>query len=240
MAAQEMLEAITIAFNPSLQPSPSEPPAAYAAVAAQLKAAPGVNGVYIGRQHERPGLWTVFIRWSDAGAYDAFVASEAFTPWYASLKAVLIDDESPEAKELPPRGSPVRMTVASGSVDVALSAPTTEVFSCFGIDPGFLEGNLKAFAEGLEGGNIAGFHGLALCSHSYEGSDQPEGDAAKLLIGWDNKEAHFAVVKQTECALHHGHVVSTLTLCETTVVAKYLPLVSSGRKDVDMVSCPFL
>lgn len=192
MTAHEILEVVTIAFNPSLQPSPSEPPLAYAAVAAQLKAAPGVQAVYVGRQLERPSLWTVFIRWSRQADYDAFVASEAFLPWLASLKALLIDDESAEGKTLPPRHAPFKVTAAGGSFEAPLEAPTTEVFSCYGVEDGFLERNLRPFAEGLDGGAIPGYHGLAYGGYVSQGGGQPEGDTTGLFIGWDSKEAHLA------------------------------------------------
>lgn len=222
---QERLEILTIAFNPSLQPNPQEPPAAYAAVAAQLKATPGVNGVYAGPQTERPPLWTILIRWSTGDAHDAFVASETYLPWLASLRAVLADGEDSSLPEdagaLPaaPAGGepPLMVHVAAGSVDAPLAAPTTEVFTCYGLDDGFLDGNLRSFAEGLEsGGVIPGYHGLAYGAFTNEGEGWPKGQATIMLIGWDSKEAHEA---------QRG---------EDKVIDKYIHHVRTGRQAAAM------
>lgn len=192
MTTYGVLEIVTLVFNPSLQPSPSEPPAAFVDVTAQLKAAPGVIGVWSGYQIEQPQLFRAFVYWTNREAHASFVASEAFGPWKAGLVAVLIDESSPEAKSLPPRQPAQMVNISGGSIDASLSAPTTEVFSCYGVDDGFLENNIKPFADGVEGGAIPGYHGLVYGGFSYQGPDQPKGDATKLLLGWDSKEAHEA------------------------------------------------
>jgi quinol monooxygenase YgiN len=220
MASQEITEMVTVAWNPSLQPSPSEPPAAFTAVATQLKATTGVNGVYLGRQIEHPDLWTWIVRWDSQAAYDGFVSSEGFGPLIQSFLALLIDPASPEAQALPPRQPPTNIRFTGGTVDTALDAPVTEVFSCYAVDDGFLDANLKTFAQALDSAGIPSYHGYAFGSFHYEAPDQPKGEATRLLIGWDSKEAHLAQKgegKPLEDIIHH---------------------VRSGRQAADMFHVP--
>jgi len=76
-------------------------------------------------------------------------------------------------------------------VAAALSAPTTEVFTGFGVEPGF-DSSVREFAARVTAEGPVGYHGCA-AGPSVEDIGKPDGEkgpAVMLVIGWDSKEAH--------------------------------------------------
>ena len=82
--------------------------------------------------------------------------------------------------------------ILDADATAVLKAPTTEVFTGYGAEPGFAE-NVKSFAEKVDAekpeGYLGAVHGEVLGDIS-KGPDEPKGKAVKLLIGWTSKEAH--------------------------------------------------
>lgn len=77
-------------------------------------------------------------------------------------------------------------------VAAALSAPTTEVFTGFGVEAGF-DSSVREFAARVVAEGPAGFRGCA-AGPSVEDigkGDGEKGPAVMLAIGWDSKEAHM-------------------------------------------------
>ncbi|PNY28151.1 Uncharacterized protein TCAP_01916 [Tolypocladium capitatum] len=182
MAPQECVQVATLNFKPSLQPDPSQPPASFTDVSAQLQAVPGVEAVYLGQQMERPATWTWAVRWASAAALDAFLASPSFTGWLASFRAIADSYILSEA-------------LLRGDVGAALDAPCTEVFTAYGTADGFLESRMAPFAANVDAGRLPGHHGSAfgqLDILTQHGVTAPDGNKLAIILGWDTKEAHLA------------------------------------------------
>lgn len=164
-------------------PSP-EPPAAWADVTATLKSAPGVTALYSGRQVEDPSKAVLVVEWASPDAFSAFAASESYTPWFASLKAVAARDPAPVL---------YKAALSASEPAAALGAPCTEVFVAYGVEPGFAAKTAE-FAAGLSRDAVAGYHGNAygeITTPLAVGPDGEKGPAVTLLLGWDSKEAHL-------------------------------------------------
>lgn len=76
----------------------------------------------------------------------------------------------------------------------ALAAPTTEVFTGYGAEPGF-EASVREFAARVDAERPAGYRGCAVGPVA-EAVCGPTGGgekslAVKLVVGWDSKEAHL-------------------------------------------------
>ncbi|OLN88742.1 hypothetical protein CCHL11_01878 [Colletotrichum chlorophyti] len=205
---------LTLKSSPS---SPSEPPAAWSDVTSTLKSVPGVEALHAGTQLEDPSKTVLVITWSSSEAFTSFAASEAYTPWFASLKAVSASSSSPGVP--PPVFYKVPFTSDSDPTSV-LSAPTTEVFVAYGVDDSFVDRTAQ-FARGLTQGAapVAGFHGHAYGKISTPlamGVDGEKGPAVTLLLGWDSMQAHLDAKAQP------GPISDNIHLLRT------------GRKDISM------
>ncbi|KAF6798838.1 hypothetical protein CSOJ01_12601 [Colletotrichum sojae] len=188
-------------------PSP-EPPAAWADVTSTLKSVPGVTALYSGRQIEDPSKAVLVVTWASPAAFSAFAASESYTPWFASLKAVAAKDPTPVFYKVPFASDPA----------AALGAPCTEVFVAYGVDADFA-GKTAEFAAGLSTGPVAGYHGNAygeITTPLAVGDDGEKGPAVTLLLGWDSKEAHLDAKGKPGPISDNIH------------------LLRSGRKDISM------
>lgn len=183
MASQKIIEFSTFTFKPSAQSDPSQPPASLTDTLTQLKSLADVHSIYIGRQIEEPSVWYRVTTWPSTAAREAFDNSPAFAPWHLAFSSDL-DSYQP--------GVRVRVSDGSANLDAALGAPCTEVFTCYGVDEGFLDGHMKPFADGVEAGKPLGFHGSAYGEFEQEREDKPTGPAVRILLGWDSKEAHLA------------------------------------------------
>jgi quinol monooxygenase YgiN len=196
MAAQGVLQFITIVLSPPLRQvlaaepvAASVPPASLADVCAKLKAVPGVASIHAGHHHENPARWTVFARWASPDALAAFVASAEHTAWAAALKALtnIADGPAPLVVDVPIRGDTARV----------LAAPCVECFTAHGVDPAedWLGARLAPFAAAVTDGNVPGNHGIAYGVFEQpadSGFDLAGGPAARGLLGWDTVEAHLA------------------------------------------------
>ncbi|KAL0938910.1 uncharacterized protein CTRU02_205520 [Colletotrichum truncatum] len=192
-------------------PSP-EPSAAWADVTATLKSVPGVTALYTGRQLEDPSKTVLVVDWASPDAFSSFAASENYTPWFASLKAIAASDPAPVFYKVP--------FVSDGASDpsAVLRAPCTEVFVAYGVEPDFV-GKTAEFAGGLSKGTVEGFHGHAYGEVSTPlayGADGERGPAVTLLLGWDSKEAHLEAKGKSGPVSDNIH------------------LLRSGRKDISM------
>ncbi|KAK2004604.1 hypothetical protein LX36DRAFT_353560 [Colletotrichum falcatum] len=174
----------------------SEPPAAWSDVIGTLKSTPGVNAVYTGTQSEDPSKTVLVVEWASPAAFSEFAASESYTPWFASLKAVSAHTSPGSPGVAPPLFYKVPFTADSDPAAV-LEAPCTEVFVAFGVDDSFV-GQTAEFVQGLTqgGASLEGFRGHAYGAIStplaVEGSeDEEKGPAVTLLLGWDSKQAHL-------------------------------------------------
>ncbi|KAK1976103.1 hypothetical protein LZ30DRAFT_735578 [Colletotrichum cereale] len=202
----------------------SEPPAAWSDVIGTLKSAPGVNAVYTGTQIEDPSKTVLVVEWASPAAFSDFAASESYTPWFASLKAVSahVSPDSPGVAR--PLFYKVTFT-ADSDLAAVLDAPCTEVFVAYGVDDSFV-GRTAEFAKGLAQGEapVEGFHGHAYGAIStplaVEGSEDGEkGPAVTLLLGWDSKQAHLDAKAKAGPLSDNIH------------------LLRSGRKGIAMVCC---
>ncbi len=82
-----------------------------------------------------------------------------------------------------------------GSPDAALEAPTTEIFTGYGVEASFFDTTTQFLAKIDADPPKKGYFGGAV------GKDV-SGDSVKLLIGWDSKEAHSeAKVPGCKCPL---------------------------------------
>ncbi|GJC80039.1 hypothetical protein ColLi_02877 [Colletotrichum liriopes] len=201
--------------------SPSEPPAAWSDVTGTLKSVAGVNAVYTGTQLEDPSKTVLIVEWASPAAFSDFAASESYTPWFASLKAVSAHSSPDSPGVAPPLFYKVPFT-ADSDPPAVLGAPCTEVFVAYGVDDSFV-GRTAEFAKGLtEGrGSVEGFHGHAYGEIStplaVEGSgDGEKGPAVTLLLGWDSKQAHLDAK------------------AKTGPISDNIHLLRSGRKGVSM------
>lgn len=80
-----------------------------------------------------------------------------------------------------------------------LSAPTTEVFTGYGAEPGF-EATVRKFASLLDADAPAGYHGGVVGPTAEDvsnGDRSVTGPAVKLVVGWDSKEAHVEAKEKT-------------------------------------------
>lgn len=142
----------------------------------KLKTDNSIRSIHRGKQIEHPTRWSVIIVTTTPGR-------DAASSWAATLGNTLLDS----------RSIVITAPGVRGNLAAALDAPCTEVFTCHGVDDGFLDANMKPFAEGVDKGRPDGFHGLA-----YGEFDQPAdgdlaaGPAVRILLGWDSKEAHLA------------------------------------------------
>jgi hypothetical protein len=80
----------------------------------------------------------------------------------------------------------------------ALGAPCTEVFTAYGVEEGFAEGNVGRFVSAVGARPPEGFRGVAFGdSVSVPGGDGDDGDgegeerAVRMVIGWVSREAHL-------------------------------------------------
>lgn len=74
-----------------------------------------------------------------------------------------------------------------------LEAPTTEIFTGYGAEPGFAD-NVKDFTDKVDADNPEGYLGAVHADVLEEISqepDGPKGKAVKLVIGWTSRDAHF-------------------------------------------------
>ncbi|GKT83425.1 LOW QUALITY PROTEIN: AMB domain protein [Colletotrichum tofieldiae] len=171
-------------------------PAAWSDVTGTLKSVAGVNAVYTGTQLEDPSKTVLIVEWASPAAFSDFAASESYTPWFASLKAVSAHSSPDSPGVAPPLFYKVPFT-ADSDPPAVLGAPCTEVFVAYGVDDSFV-GRTAEFAKGLTEGRVSveGFHGHAYGEIStllaVEGSgDGEKGPAVTLLLGWDSKQAHL-------------------------------------------------
>ncbi|EFQ26383.1 uncharacterized protein GLRG_01527 [Colletotrichum graminicola M1.001] len=174
----------------------SGPPAAWSDVTDTLKSTPGVSAVYTGTQNEDPSKTVLVAEWASPAAFSEFAASESYTPWFASLKAVSAHTSPDSPGVAPPLFYKVPFTADSNPA-VALDAPCTAVFIAYGVNDSFL-GQTAEFAKGLTqgGASLEGYHGHAYGAIStplaVAGSgDGEKGPAVTLLLGWDSKQAHL-------------------------------------------------
>lgn len=135
-----------------------------------------IQSIHLGKHIEQPTRWSVIIV-TTAGR-DA-----------ASSRPPTLDSTLPDSRSLA-----ITLPGVRGNLAAALDAPCTEVFTCHGVDDGFLDANMKPFAKGVDEGRPDGFHGLAYGEFDQPaaGGDLPAGPAVRILLGWDSKEAHLA------------------------------------------------
>ncbi|KAK1452175.1 hypothetical protein CMEL01_06749 [Colletotrichum melonis] len=211
-------EFITFTFKNHNTSPPSQPPAAWSDVTSTLKSVPGVNALYTGTQLEDPSKTVLVIEWASPDAFSAFASSEAYMPWFASLKAV-VAASSPVFYKVP------LLSANQDPPSVVLRAPCTEVFVAYGVEPDFA-GQTAEFAKALVEGraSVAGYHGHAYGEISTPlavnaasgGGDGEKGPAVTLLLGWDSKQAHLDAKAQAGPISDNIH------------------LLRSGRKDISM------
>ncbi|KAJ3948103.1 uncharacterized protein N0V96_002346 [Colletotrichum fioriniae] len=214
-------EFITFTFKNHSTSPPSQPPAAWSDVTSTLKSVPGVNALYTGTQLEDPSKTVLVIEWASPDAFSAFASSEAYMPWFASLKAVV----SAAASSSPVFYKVPLLSANQDSPSVVLRAPCTEVFVAYGVEPDFA-GKTAEFAKGLAEGraSVAGYHGHAYGEISTPlavdaasgGGDGEKGPAVTLLLGWDSKQAHLDAK------------------AKAGPISDNIHLLRSGRKDISM------
>ncbi|KAL2879982.1 hypothetical protein SGCOL_004701 [Colletotrichum sp. CLE4] len=214
MATTPVTEFIILTFKNHT--TTSQPPAAWSDVTSTLKSVPGVNALHTGPQLEDPSKTVLVIEWASPDAFSAFASSEAYMPWFASLKAVV--SASPVFYKVP-------LSAADPSSDAAsvLRAPCTEVFVAYGVEPEFARKTAE-FAQGLTEGraDVVGFHGHAYGEISTplavdaSGGDGEKGPAVTLLLGWYSKQAHLDAK------------------AKAGPISDNIHLLRSGRKDISM------
>lgn len=188
--ATTTLTLITLHFKPSLQPTPDSPPASLQTTCSALLSAPGLTSLHYGPLAELPPSWLLVARWESVPAHNDFFASDASDAFTRALREVG-EDISVETAEV------------EGDVAAVLSAPCLEFFTAYDVEDAFLKERLPAFAKGLLGESMEGFHGL--CYGELE--VDARGDAAVMLLGWDSKEAHLAQRGDGKPIDRHIHLV---------------------------------
>lgn len=167
MASSSTIEFHTLTLK---HPATNQIPSALNDHLTNLKSNPAIHSIHLGQQIEHPARMSLII-----------TGSSPDPAWINALDT-LVDSRS-SITEPNPRGNP----------PAALDAPCTEVFTCHGVDDGFLDSNMRPFAEGVEHGRPEGFHGSTYGAFELPGGgDQPKGTAVRILLGWDSKEAHLA------------------------------------------------
>ncbi|KAJ9157409.1 hypothetical protein NKR23_g66 [Pleurostoma richardsiae] len=143
-----------------------------------LKQAPGCLKVFYGRKIEDSSVGVLCVTWRSYADVQAWSTSPARESFLVGLDALA---DLASAHHL------------NADATVALSAPATEVFTGYGAQPGFA-GNVAQFAEKLDAEKPTGYYGLAHGEVLEEISKEEGGEkgkAAKLVIGWESREAHF-------------------------------------------------
>jgi len=154
----------------------------WASVTAELAAATGVVGVYFGPVAEptAPGSHVLAVHWAGYDQASAFDSDLARVAWRA-LFAGLVDT---------PRRAYAVLGEKTANV---LSAPTTELFTAFGVEDGFLE-NVRVFSANVDAAALEGYHGSAVGevveAIAQDHGGEP-GEAVMLVIGWDSVDKHL-------------------------------------------------
>ncbi|KAI5466438.1 hypothetical protein BGZ63DRAFT_131546 [Mariannaea sp. PMI_226] len=208
-----LLEFVLLKFNPDLSPDVSTPPKGFFdEVVPGLKAVPGIIQLYLGQVIEDPKKWQLIIEWESKEATIAFGASEAPANLQAKLGAVLA--EPPVLTEL---------TTYTHNVEGALTAPCTEVCTCWGADEKFHEERMHPFADPVDAFGLSGYHGMARGEFDQAPNPDPSviaGHASRILLGWDSMEAHMA---------HKG---------VDSIIDKHVHLLMSRREKLEMYHVP--
>jgi quinol monooxygenase YgiN len=178
------LEFVLVKLKPDVLDDPSTPGKAVLDLIDDLKQLPGIAHVYYGQVIEDPSKWQFILQWESVAANEAFASSDALGKLQASLGAVVAE---------PPVLSPT--VDYTHNVDAALTAPVTEVCTCWGVDEKFHEERMHAFADPVDAFGLSGYYGMGRAEF-----DQPvhpdasvvDGHASRIILGWDSKEAHMA------------------------------------------------
>ncbi|PHH77721.1 hypothetical protein CDD80_283 [Ophiocordyceps camponoti-rufipedis] len=188
--ATATLSFVLFTFKPASQPAPDSPPDSFSTICSPLLAAPGLISLQVGLLMEDAPTWVLLSRWESPAALDTWQESDPFDVFIEGLHTVS-EDVVPEQAEV------------AGDVTAVLSAPCVEIFYALEAEHVFLKERLPAFARGLQGEGMKGFHGLC-----YGKLDVGAGkESAVMLLGWDSKEAHLAQRGDGKPIDRHIHLV---------------------------------
>ncbi|KAK4044536.1 hypothetical protein C8A01DRAFT_42716 [Parachaetomium inaequale] len=159
--------------------SQNEQPAA--AVLNEFKKQEGFQRALFGVKMEDPETGVLCTEWSSAEAATSYRSSQLGTSLGAketlAFAAAAGEQQQQQQQQQGWRA--------------ALGAPCTEVFTAFGVEDGFAEGNVGRFVSAVGARPPEGFEGLAF-GESVQGDDGGgEERAVRMVIGWVSREAHL-------------------------------------------------
>ncbi|KAH6898791.1 hypothetical protein B0T10DRAFT_119763 [Thelonectria olida] len=206
------LEFVLVKLKPDVLVGPSTPGKPFFDLVDDLEQIPGTTQLYYGQVIEDPSKWQFVIQWESVAANAAFASSSALGKLQAGLGAIVAE---------PPMLSPT--VDFTHNPDAALTAPVTEVCTCWGADEKFHEERMYPFADPVDAFGLTGYHGMGRAEFDQPAHPDPsaiEGHASRIILGWDSKDAHMA---------HKG---------TDSIIDKHVHLLLSRNKGLEMYHVP--